>query len=197
VRGGAIGALKTFSSDATIRVQDPDDVRLQRRLGGGTVYDLGVAAIFVARTVFDAEPAQVMAMTARMTRRYGATSTRAPVALIRFPDDRLGAPAHVVRRGADVVLTGSATRARSASRAPTRRSARPRSRSCAAAAARRCPSSPPIRSRRSWPTLTSVLRDIAPEPSGIEGLTDVPHRRSDLPFRARRPSGDAAPESRA
>src|SRR2546427_4591875 len=89
VRGGAIGAPKTFSSDATIRVQDPDDVRLQRRLGGGTVYDLGVPAIFVARTVFDAEPAQVMAMTARMTRRYGGDVDESTVALIRLPDDRL------------------------------------------------------------------------------------------------------------
>src|SRR5439155_607280 len=66
-----------------------DDVRLQRRLGGGTVYDLGVPAIFVARTVFDAEPAQVMAMTARMTRRYGGDVDESTVALIRLPDDRL------------------------------------------------------------------------------------------------------------
>ena len=89
MRRGAIGAPKTFSSDATIRVQDPDDVRLQRRLGAGTVYDLGVPAIFVARTVFDAEPAQVMAMTARMTRRYGGDVDESTVALIRLPDDRL------------------------------------------------------------------------------------------------------------
>ncbi|HZF05872.1 MAG TPA: Gfo/Idh/MocA family oxidoreductase, partial [Patescibacteria group bacterium] len=89
VRGGAIGAPKTFSSDATIRVHDPDDVRLQRRLGGGTMYDLGVPAIFVARTILDAEPAQVMAMTARMTRRYGGDVDESTVALIRFPDDRL------------------------------------------------------------------------------------------------------------
>src|SRR2546422_8006197 len=92
VRGGAIGAPKTFSSDATIRVQDPDDVRLQRRLGGGTVYDLGVPAIFVARTVFDAEPAQVMAMTARMTRRYAGDVDESTLALIRLPDDRLAHP---------------------------------------------------------------------------------------------------------
>jgi predicted dehydrogenase len=89
IRGGSIGAPKTFSSDATIRVQDPEDVRLQRRHGGGTVYDLGAAVIFVARTLFDAEPAQVMAMTARMTRRYGGDVDESAVALIRFPDDRL------------------------------------------------------------------------------------------------------------
>ncbi|HEV8471432.1 MAG TPA: Gfo/Idh/MocA family oxidoreductase, partial [Methylomirabilota bacterium] len=89
VRGGIVGVPKTFSSDATMRVHDPEDIRLQRRLGGGTVYDLGVLAIFAARTVFDAEPAQVMAMTARMTRRYGGDVDESTVALIRFPDDRL------------------------------------------------------------------------------------------------------------
>ena len=89
VRSGGIGAPKTISSDFTLRVQDPEDVRLQRRLGGGTVYDLGVSVIFTARTLFAAEPAQVMAMTARMTRRYGGDVDESTVALIRFPEDRL------------------------------------------------------------------------------------------------------------
>jgi predicted dehydrogenase len=89
VRSGAMGAPKTISSDFTVRVHDQDDVRLQRRLGGGTVYDLGVSAIFAARTLFAAEPAQVMAMTARMTRRYGGDVDESTVALIRFPEDRL------------------------------------------------------------------------------------------------------------
>ena len=34
-------------------------------LGGGSVYDLGVPCIHAARTLFDSEPAEVMAMTAR------------------------------------------------------------------------------------------------------------------------------------
>ncbi len=89
VRSGAIGAPKTISSDLTLRVQDQDDGRLQRRLGGGTVYDLGIFAIFAVRTLFAAEPAQVMAMTARMTRRYGGDVDESTVALIRFPEDRL------------------------------------------------------------------------------------------------------------
>jgi predicted dehydrogenase len=89
VRSGAIGAPKTISSDFTLRVQEQEDPRLQRRLGGGTVYDLGIFAIFAARTLFNAEPAQVMAMTARMTRRYGGDVDESTVALIRFPEDRL------------------------------------------------------------------------------------------------------------
>jgi glucose-fructose oxidoreductase len=89
VRAGHLGALKTFSSDVTLRIPTPEDVRLQRRLGGGSVYELGVYAIAAARMLFGAEPAQVMAMTARTTRRYGGDVDEGTVALIRFPDERL------------------------------------------------------------------------------------------------------------
>lgn len=89
VRAGHLGALKTFSSDVTLRIPTPEDVRLQRRLGGGSVYDLGVSCIAAARMLFGSEPAQVMAMTARTTRRYGGDVDEGTVALIRFPDERL------------------------------------------------------------------------------------------------------------
>ena len=89
VRSGAIGAPKTISSDFTTRIDDPDDPRLQRRLGGGSVYDLGVSCLHAARTLFDSEPAQVMAMTARTSRRHGGDVDEGTVALIRFPDERL------------------------------------------------------------------------------------------------------------
>jgi predicted dehydrogenase len=89
VRAGHLGALKSFSADATLRIPAPEDVRLQRRLGGGSVYDVGVYCIATARTLLGFEPAQVMAMTARTTRRYGGDVDESTVALIRFPDDRL------------------------------------------------------------------------------------------------------------
>jgi predicted dehydrogenase len=89
VRAGAIGAPKTIGSVFTTRIDDGDDPRLQRRLGGGSMYDLGVVCIHAARRVFDTEPAQVMAMTARTSRRYGGDVDEGTVALIRFPDERL------------------------------------------------------------------------------------------------------------
>ena len=89
IRDGSIGVPKTFSSDFTTRLASPDDIRLQRRLGGGTLYELGVGCINTARTLFGAEPAQVMAMTARMTRRYGGDVDESAVGLIRFPEERL------------------------------------------------------------------------------------------------------------
>jgi predicted dehydrogenase len=89
VRDGAIGTPKSFSSDYTTRVPSSEDIRLQRRMGGGTVYDLGVHIIDTVRVLFGAEPAQVMAMTARMSRRFGGDVDENAVALIRFPDERL------------------------------------------------------------------------------------------------------------
>jgi len=89
VRAGHLGTLKTFSSDVTIRVPTAEDVRLQRRLGGGSVYDLGVSCIATSRMLLGPEPAQVMAMTARTSRRYGGDVDEGTVGLIRFADERL------------------------------------------------------------------------------------------------------------
>lgn len=89
VRAGQLGTLKTFSSEQTLRLASPDDPRLQRRFGGGSVYDLGINAIAAARTFLGFDPAQVMAMTSRTSRRYGGDVDEATIALIRFPDERL------------------------------------------------------------------------------------------------------------
>ncbi len=89
VRSGAVGAPKTITTTFTTRIEDADDPRLQRRLGGGSVYDLGVSCLHAARALFGSEPAQVMAMTGRTSRRFGGDVDEGTVALIRFPDERL------------------------------------------------------------------------------------------------------------
>jgi len=89
VRSGAVGVPKTITSSFTTRIEDAEDPRLQRRLGGGSVYDLGVSCIHAARALFGSEPAQVMAMTGRTSRRFGGDVDEGTVALIRFPDERL------------------------------------------------------------------------------------------------------------
>ncbi len=89
VRAGQIGLPKTFSSDFTRRLEDPGSTWVQRRLGGGTVYQLGIECINAARSLLGSEPAQVMAMTARTSRRFGGDVDESAVALIRFPDERL------------------------------------------------------------------------------------------------------------
>ena len=89
VRTAHIGTLKTLSSDVTLRVPNAEDPRLQRRLGGGSVYDLGVYPIAAARMLLGFDAAQVMAMTSRLNRRYGGDVDEGTVGLIRFPDERL------------------------------------------------------------------------------------------------------------
>jgi predicted dehydrogenase len=89
VRAGEIGLPKSVSANYTLRVEDPSSAWLQRRMGGGTVYYLGVKCINAARSILGAEPAQVMAMTARTSRRFGGDVDESAVGLIRFPEERL------------------------------------------------------------------------------------------------------------
>ena len=50
------------------------------------MYYLGVKSINAARSLVGFEPVQVMAMTARLNRRYGGDVDESAAALIRFPD---------------------------------------------------------------------------------------------------------------
>jgi glucose-fructose oxidoreductase len=174
VRSGLLGAPKTVSTDSTMRIQDPEDPRLQRRLGGGTVYDLGVGAIFAARTIFDSEPAQVEAMTARMTRRYGGDVDESTVALIRFPDDRLAhmhtsfgeEPTSSLTVFGDegwIRITGAYEPSRPSVLEMMRGGQREQT------------TFEPVDATATELALFSncVLKDVTPEPSGIDGLTDV------------------------
>jgi predicted dehydrogenase len=87
-RSGQLGELRYFSSNFSMQVK-PDDIRLKSKLGGGTLYDIGVYCINAARCLFQAEPLEVFA-----TARSGADSRFHDVeemvsATMRFPGDRL------------------------------------------------------------------------------------------------------------
>jgi len=174
VRSGTIGAPKTISSDFTTRIDEPDDPRLQRRLGGGSVYDFGVSCLHAARTLFDGEPAQVMAMTARTSRRHGGDVDEGTVALIRFPDERLAhlhtsfgeEPTGMLRiygEDGSIRLTGAYQHDVATSLEITRRGQ--------------------VETLSFEPTdqfaaelsyfSTCILHDREPEPSGVQGLQDV------------------------
>jgi len=174
MRAGHLGTLKTFSSDATLRIPTPEDVRLQRRLGGGSVYDAGVYCIAAARMLLGFEPAQVMAMTARTTRRYGGDVDESTVALIRFPDDRL---AHIHSSfGEEPISTftllgeegwlriSPAYRADLESHLTVCRHGR--------AEDQTFPPSNQFAAELSYFS-SCIIEDRQPEPSGIEGLQDV------------------------
>jgi glucose-fructose oxidoreductase len=174
LRSGGIGAPKTISADYTLRIQDAEDPRLQRRLGGGSVYDLGAPLIFAARMLFAAEPAQVMSMTARMTRRYGGDVDESTVALIRFPEDRLAHFHSSFGEEPATVLTvfgeegyARLTGAFDAARASTLEVVR--------GGRREAQSFEPVDAYAQELEYFAgcVAGDTAPEPSGIEGLQDV------------------------
>jgi glucose-fructose oxidoreductase len=174
VRAGQIGLPKTFSSDFTCRLEDPTSSWLQRRLGGGTVYHLGVECINAARSILGSEPAQVMAMTARTSRRYGGDVDEGAVALIRFPDERL---AHVHTSFGEEAVTGFTVFGEDGLiRVP-------------GAYAANAPNAVTIVSRGRQETFEfeptdeyatlitafsgAIREDRPPEPSGVEGLQDV------------------------
>src|SRR6202044_2247805 len=54
------GDLRFFTSQFSMQV-DEGNIRLQRDKGGGPLYDIGIYCINAARTVFAAEPVEVMA----------------------------------------------------------------------------------------------------------------------------------------
>jgi D-xylose 1-dehydrogenase (NADP+, D-xylono-1,5-lactone-forming) len=82
-RIGAVRALHVAIVGSTLRSAAPDDWRLHRDRGGGSVYDIGCYAMAIARYVLGAEPERV----------YAAGTFRAPydvdlsaAILLQFPD---------------------------------------------------------------------------------------------------------------
>src|SRR6185437_9110494 len=54
-RTGELGDLRFFTSEFTMQVA-ADNIRTQREMGGGPLYDIGIYCINAARTLFAAEP---------------------------------------------------------------------------------------------------------------------------------------------
>jgi predicted dehydrogenase len=84
---GLIGEPRLFNSTFTMKVADPDNIRLQNpAVGGGTFYDIGIYCVNAARKLFRAEPTEVVAM--RTGPGLGDAEESAS-AILRFPADRL------------------------------------------------------------------------------------------------------------
>ncbi len=64
LKSGKIGEPRIFNSVFTMDVKK-GDIRLQKELGGGTLYDIGVYCINAARYLFQAEPESVFACSLR------------------------------------------------------------------------------------------------------------------------------------
>jgi glucose-fructose oxidoreductase len=86
VGGGVIGEPHLFASSFTMSVKPPN-IRLESRMGGGTLYDIGIYCINAARHLFRAEPEEVFAMTSGRGR--GGDVEESATCMLRFPGDRL------------------------------------------------------------------------------------------------------------
>ena len=89
VSSGRIGEPRIFTSVFSQQVK-PGNSRLQKSVGGGAIYDMGVYCINAARYLFRAEPTEVFAWnsTSAGDKRF----TEVPemtTAVMRFPNDRI------------------------------------------------------------------------------------------------------------
>jgi glucose-fructose oxidoreductase len=88
VRSGKLGRVRFFNSVFTMQVR-PGDIRVKRKYGGGTLYDIGVYCINAARSLFGEEPVEVSAFSASGNDRRFREVDEMTGALLRFPGDRL------------------------------------------------------------------------------------------------------------
>lgn len=65
LQAGRIGAPRVVQVAFSFFNDDPADIRNQREIGGGALYDIGCYAIAAGRFVFESEPLRVMAMVDR------------------------------------------------------------------------------------------------------------------------------------
>ncbi|HTL70161.1 MAG TPA: Gfo/Idh/MocA family oxidoreductase [Candidatus Eisenbacteria bacterium] len=87
-RSGKLGDLRAFESFFSMQVK-AGDIRLQRELGGGTLYDIGIYCINAARYLFQAEPEEVTATTANKGDGRFREVDEMTSAVLRFPGERL------------------------------------------------------------------------------------------------------------
>jgi predicted dehydrogenase len=90
VRKGRIGRPKFFNSSFALTVGD-GNIRTDKALGGGTLYDIGVYCINAARHLFRSEPKEVMAVSVNSGSPKLAEIDESTGALLRFDGERVAA----------------------------------------------------------------------------------------------------------
>jgi len=90
VKSGVLGEPKYFNSSFSLPVVE-DNIRVQREMGGGTMYDIGVYCINAARCLFDANPVDVTAISANSGDRRFEGVDETTGAVLRFPGERIAA----------------------------------------------------------------------------------------------------------
>jgi glucose-fructose oxidoreductase len=89
VRQGRIGEPKYFNSSFSMKVR-PDNIRVDPiDRGGGTLYDIGVYCINAARTLFGADPREVVAASVNSGAAHLADVDESTAGILRFEGGRL------------------------------------------------------------------------------------------------------------
>jgi len=88
LHSGRIGELRVFNSLFTMQVKD-GNIRLQKEMGGGTLWDIGIYCINAARYLFRAEPTDVFAYSASSGEKRFREVDEMTSAVLRFPENRL------------------------------------------------------------------------------------------------------------
>ena len=88
VRKKRIGDVRWFDSQFSMQVKD-GNIRIERELGGGPEYDIGIYCINAARYVFAAEPTQVFATTTNSGDKRFREVPETVHVLMKFPGNRL------------------------------------------------------------------------------------------------------------
>ena len=87
-QSGKLGDVRALNSVFTMQVKE-GDIRVQKELGGGTLYDIGIYCINAARNIFQAEPFEVVAFSANNGEKRFEEVDEMTSAILRFPDERL------------------------------------------------------------------------------------------------------------
>jgi predicted dehydrogenase len=90
LKSGKLGAPRVFNSTFTMQVRK-DNIRLKNSLGGGPLWDIGIYCINAARYLFQAEPEEVFAFSARSKDSRFKEIEESVSAILRFPEARLAA----------------------------------------------------------------------------------------------------------
>ncbi len=64
VQNHKIGRIKIFQSTFSFSIPDSGNIRLKNETGGGVIWDIGIYCVNAARKIFQAEPIEVVALSA-------------------------------------------------------------------------------------------------------------------------------------
>jgi predicted dehydrogenase len=87
-KSGHLGELRYFGSLFGLQVKE-GNIRTQKHLGGGTLFDIGVYCINAARYLFRDEPIEVLGLAANNGEKRFAEIEEMISAIMRFPEERL------------------------------------------------------------------------------------------------------------